>query len=387
MGRTADYTIQGFLYQFNKTLLEVLKSSDNEVVIVEGIIEDIEIVTPMLTKAIQCKYHETKDKFAVSSLYKPLLQMMQHFLSCQPGKVNYHLFAHFPNISIIEITKANLQGAISSTNKTLKSYVKGLEGNIDLDAFLKVLKVEVGPAFSALAGDVSSMLQKTGISASDVEILAYPNAIQIIADISIQHDVKKRRITKFQLLDRLKRIKSTAISHWTLSLQTKEKLLLSRRKQLKTNLAKNARSRYFVLDAKSLNDFDQQIVLFIKGYLDKYHIKVAHISTPIFFLAVEQIQFDSIAVRLVEKDISINDGRIAGTFNQARFLREPMVTKEKREFLLRLARLETHRHLLETSKADDLFFLGSSEMGHLNTEDVNIEILASDSFVEINYMM
>ena len=29
MDRTADYTIQRFQYQFNKTLLEVLKSADD----------------------------------------------------------------------------------------------------------------------------------------------------------------------------------------------------------------------------------------------------------------------------------------------------------------------------------------------------------------------
>lgn len=387
MGRSADYTIQGFLYQFNKTLLELLKSSDNDVVTVEGIIEDIEIVTPAITKAIQCKYHETQAKFVVSSLYKPLLQMMQHFLLNKAGKVEYQLFVHFPNTLNIEITAANLQNAISSSDKTLKPYVKGLKGNIDLAAFLKALRVDVGPAFRTLATEVSAMLQMSGISAADVEILAYPNAIQIIADLSIQHNVKNRQITKLQLLERLRRIKSTAISHWTLALQSKDKLLLSRRKQLKTNLAKNARSRFFVLYAESLQDFDQQIVLFIKGYLDKFHFKAAHVSTPIFFLSVDQERFDAIAVRLVHKEVAINDGRVAGTFNQALFLRDPMVIKEKREFLLRLARWETHQHLLATSKADDLFLLGQSEIGHLNTDDINVEKLASDSFVEINYMM
>lgn len=387
MGRSADYTIQGFLYQFNKTLLELLKSSDNDVVTVEGIIEDIEIVTPAITKAIQCKYHETQTKFAVSSLYKPLLQMMQHFLLNKAGKIEYQLFVHFPNTLNIEITAANLQNAISSSDKTLKSYVKGLKGNIDLAAFLKVLRVDVGPAFRTLATEVSAMLQMSGISAPDVEILAYPNAIQIIADLSIQHNAKNRQITKLQLLERLRRIKSTAISHWTLALQSKDKLLLSRRKQLKTNLAKNARSRFFVLYAESLQDFDQQIVLFIKGYLDKFHFKAAHVSTPIFFLSVDQERFDAIAVRLVHKEVAINDGRVAGTFNQALFLRDPMVIKEKREFLLRLARWETHQHLLATLKADDLFLLGQCEIGHLNTDDINVEKLASESFVEINYMM
>ena len=79
MDRTADYSIQGFLYQFNKTLLEVLKSADDAEITVEGIIEDIEIAAEAGLTAIQCKYHETKEDFTASTLFKPLLQMMLHF--------------------------------------------------------------------------------------------------------------------------------------------------------------------------------------------------------------------------------------------------------------------------------------------------------------------
>ncbi len=56
--RTADYTIQGFLYQFNKTLLSIIEASDDAEIVVEGLIEDIDIHGPLQTTAIQCKYHE-----------------------------------------------------------------------------------------------------------------------------------------------------------------------------------------------------------------------------------------------------------------------------------------------------------------------------------------
>lgn len=387
MGRSADYTIQGFLYQFNKTLLEILNSPDDSVVTAEGIIEDVEIAGPDITKAIQCKYHETQQTFAISSLYKPLLQMMEHHVSNSNGKVSYQLFAHFPNINSITITAQHLEEALSTTNKNLNTLAKKLKGIVDVNAFLQNFSIEVGPALNVLVAEVCTKLETCGFGPADVETLAYPNAIQIIADLCIQHDVKRRKITKTQLLVQLQRIKVTAITHWTLALQTRKKLLVARRKQLKTNLAKNARSRYFVLRAESLKDFDSQVVLFIKGYLDKYHKKTAHISTPIFCLDVTEDVFNSIAVRLVNKEVSLNDGRVAGAFNEALFLREPMVIKEKREFQLRLVRWQSHRKLLETPKPDDLFFLGSQSYGGINMEDVTVEELASESFDEINYMM
>ena len=41
MGRVADSTIKGFMYQFNLSLNEILKST-NEIIQIEGIIEDID---------------------------------------------------------------------------------------------------------------------------------------------------------------------------------------------------------------------------------------------------------------------------------------------------------------------------------------------------------
>ena len=56
MGRVADSTIKGFMYQFNRTLNEILSSS-NEVITVEGIVENIDKISGEHITAIQCKYH------------------------------------------------------------------------------------------------------------------------------------------------------------------------------------------------------------------------------------------------------------------------------------------------------------------------------------------
>jgi len=41
MPQAADYIIKGFLYQFNKTLLEILNSQEDSIITVEGIVEDV----------------------------------------------------------------------------------------------------------------------------------------------------------------------------------------------------------------------------------------------------------------------------------------------------------------------------------------------------------
>lgn len=98
MPRAADYTIQGFLYQFNKTALEILKAQTDDAITVEGIVEDIEVTSSTSLTAIQCKYHEASTAFSPSAIYKPLLQMLKHFSDHTTSQVRYVLFAYFPNV-------------------------------------------------------------------------------------------------------------------------------------------------------------------------------------------------------------------------------------------------------------------------------------------------
>ena len=273
MSRAADYTIQGFLYQFNKTAIEILNASPDSLITVEGIVEDIEITTPAITNAIQCKYHEASETFTPSSIYKPVLQMMNHYHGNQTANIRYTLFAHFPSVKGQPqplVGKPEMQAALDSQNKDLQSLIAPLKGKVDIDAFLKRFAMEFGEAFDDLAKQVGNALKANGIPQSEIDTLGYPNAIHIISGISVRHDPTKRNITNRQFVDRLKAIRTTAISRWTLALKTHKKLLESRRKQLKSNLDKNARLRYFVIDAKSLEDYDNGIVLFVKDYLEKY---------------------------------------------------------------------------------------------------------------------
>lgn len=91
MSRSADYTIQGFIYQFNKTILAILNAKPDEQISIEGVIEDIDVVSPMGITAIQCKYHESQDHFQLSTLYKPILQMLNHFIRNHDKNITYRI--------------------------------------------------------------------------------------------------------------------------------------------------------------------------------------------------------------------------------------------------------------------------------------------------------
>lgn len=386
MGRSADYTIQGFLYQFNMTLSELLKAADEAEITIEGIVEDIEVATFTGTKAIQCKYHEAQSKYSISILYDPLLQMMKHFKSNPTAKIKYHLFAHFPNSPTVTITDVELKGALNSSNQNLKTLISDAKG-VDIIKFLDVFSITITPKYDDLMEENTKLLIALGFSKSEVETLFYPNAIQIIGELSIKHDEKLRKITKKLFIEELRRIRSTAVSQWTLALKTRQKVLDSRRKQLKENLSLNARLRFLVVFPELLDEFDNQIVLFIKSFIDKYHYKQAHTHTPIFILDVPQSEFDDIAERLYNKDVIPNIGRHVNSFSEKKFFSEPIVTRNKKEFVLRFIRWDDYRNLHPKIKADDFFVIGDGDVTELDLRDVNLEALGAEKFDEVKYMM
>ncbi len=395
MSRVADYTIQGFLYQFNKTLLEILNSPDDSYITVEGIVEDVEITTLSGITAIQCKYHEASKTFSSSDIFEPLLQMMYHFNANPTTSIRYILFAHYPSTigtSRPTIGKIELQDALDSENKDFRKYVTTLRGNVNLDCFIENFVMEFGPSLDDLVKQACKALKENGIPEGDIDTLAYPNAIQMIAEVSTKHDQEKRRITKRKFIDDLKRIRQTAISRWTMALRTRKQLLDARRKQLKIQLDKNSRLRYFVINSENLCDYDTEIVLFINDYLEKFHFKPTHISTPLFCLCTSKEKFQDIRYRLYTKGIISNDGYIGEYFDETRFFRDPLLLKGagraiKREFSLRLVRWQDHGTVLNSRKCDDLFIIGECDCDSLDTVDVNTEIILSKSLMEIKYVL
>ena len=394
MSRTADYTIQGFLYQFNRTLLEILSAQDEDKITVEGIIEDIEVTTPATLTAIQCKYHEASTSFTASAVYKPLLQMLKHFSENESLCISYILFAHFSGVGTPApvIDKAILNAALNSKDKALEKHVRAVPAGIDLDGFLGRFTMELGPCYDEIVKRVGEELEANGMPSGEIDTLAYPNAIHKIASLSVKHNVTERQVTKKDFLSDLMAIRKTAISRWTLALKTREKLLQARRQQLKIHLDKNSRLRYFVIDPSNIEDYDSEIVLLISDYIGKYHFKSAHINTPILCLAAKRSEIQEIQHRLYLKGIVATDGYMGRQFEESFFFRDPLVSKGtgnevKREFSLRILSFSEHDKILNNRKCDDLFIIGDPDCDDLDTVDINVERLAGATIKEIKYVM
>lgn len=432
MNREASATIKGFLYQFNVTLKELLTSSDDCSVTIEGI-EDIDVSTPTKKKTIQCKYHESNNKFSISLIAKPILQMLLHYSKNQDSNIQYILYAHFPNEieGVKKLEKSDINSIITTNNEeliakyiskikpptkqeiiklvdkpkktkedlaTIKKYYleeKDLKLNINIDNFLKNEKFKfiIGESFNSLVASTKHLFSKnTKLTTEDIEELFYPNAIQIIANKSTKNNIDERNIDKKSLIEELEKTKKVAISRWTKELKNYKKLLRNRRLSLTTGLNQNNRLRCFIFEADRIEDFDNNIVTFIVDYLNKYHHKISlHNKTPIFCIKTSNHDLIfSIQKRLHKKNISIETGYIGDVFFENAFMREPkkIIKDNWFEFKMRLCILTEHIiEILKDSEINDTFLIGKNLEPFFDWKDINIEYLDITSFNELKYLL
>ena len=429
MGRVADSTIKGFMYQFNLTLNQILKSSD-EVIKVEGIVEDIDMATEDHITAIQCKYHEEQQKFQWSTVYKPVLQMMKTFCVMDCGSdITFILYAYFPNEKegkkllteeqlrimlktnnieyicdyvayLMKIENVQIDQLIQKPKKTksdkekIKKYFadNNLEMKCDLKDFLENhFKFVVGKSYDELEKENKALLEDLGFEKDDILDIVYPNAIQKIADLSIVRNDYSRDITKEEMLQYLRMIKTAAITRWTRSLSNFEDVIKRKRKQLSAYLNINKRKRCFIIDPHQIENFDKEIILFLKNYVMQYCCKVKlHIPAIFCFVGYTREQIDELVSRLYLKGIEAETGYRGRTFFEETFIKEP----EKRindgwmQHRIKLCTDEAACIAAINSEGqDDIFLMADSLPAGILVQDVNVEVINIVKLSHMEYLL
>ncbi len=429
MGRVADSTIKGFMYQFNLTLNQILKASD-DIIKVEGIVEDIDMAFDGHITAIQCKYHEEQQKFQWSMVYKPILQMMKTFSATYSSSdIKFILYAYFPNEKegkmllaeeqlktmlktcnieyicdyvayLMKIENIQINQLIQKTRKTkldkekIKKYFteNDLEIKCDLKDFLENhFEFIVGKPYDELEKENKELLETLGFEKDDISDIVYPNAIQKIADLSIVKNENSRNITKEEMLQYLRMIKTAAITRWTRSLSNYEDVIKRKRKQLSAYLNINKRKRCFIIDPDQIENFDNEIVLFLKNYVMKYCCKVKlHIPAIFCFVGYSHEQIDELVSRLYLKGIEAETGYRGKTFFEETFIKEP----EKRindgwmQHRIKLCTDEAACIAAINSEGqDDIFLMADKLPVGILVQDVNVEVINMVKLSHMEYVL
>ncbi|MEC5292478.1 hypothetical protein VSX64_17810 [Aurantimonas sp. C2-6-R+9] len=390
MARTAEYSIKGYLYQFLRYLSEILAAEDGTTVTIEGAIEDIDIAAPGLTTAVQCKYHEQVDKFTLGKIYKPILLMLEHFSknAAPTPEVHYRLFCHFPGESgTRSLSKTEIDSVLATSAEGLKPIVARIAANVDHDLFRKRLTIEFGQTAEELQKAVVSSLKGKGFSDGDVEAIIYPNAIQQIVDLATQSTVLDRTVNPATFLAALHDVRQVTFTRWTRELATRAQIFQRLRKDLKASLGQNSRGRHFVMDPVSIDKFDDDIVRFIKKFVESYSCKYLHANPPLFTFTGDY-NVGALQTRLHDAGLRCADGLVGGTeFRAKELFRHPLRQKSPLmlEFRLRLARRDSVTE--EPPKRPDELFLVNVPEDPWAHPDINVHRFEIERLSDLEYAL
>lgn len=408
VNRAADSTIKGFLYQFEKTLYEILSSDDNASITIEGI-EDIDVLSTYETKLIQCKYHEEQDNYSLSKIYKPVILMLKDWFNKQDHDIEYVLYCFFPNEEhrLDSITFGQIKTILSSTDQKLQSYINEINGFIAssgegfLHSFCDKFKIQFAESYDSLVEKNKELLTENDFESTCIKEIFYPNAIAEIAKISIQKNIEDRTITKSIFLSKLRTLDKVLLSKYTKYLRSYRQILTTKRKQLKTTLSLNTRKRCFIFEQSTIDNFEHSIISFIKQFLDTFYYKKSkihmnNICIPIFIVFATQEEYKNIILGLRTKDIDVNTGSCFGVedWSEQDFykdavidLKNKMMSFRVRFMLIDESNFNSRLASLSRYRIDDIFIINPARDYEIDVPGTDKEVLIVNNMGQLKYLL
>jgi len=244
--RWAGPSILGYVYQFEYTVLRLLRAAENDHIVVEGV-EDVDLITAEVHHAIQVKYHGSTRYSSSRSIRKPIEQMWAEF---RPGSgLTYTIYAHFDTGDVpASLTVDELKHALSGTAAGVPWQHWSNNDDAKLDAFASALTIVSGPTRDEQYQSVIAELSDAfSVDRGIAENLYYPASLTFIAELSVKSAKNERSTSRSEF----KGILDRSFAVWS----NYHARAVDRRKWLK-ELAKELRDRR-ALDTKS------QRVLFV----------------------------------------------------------------------------------------------------------------------------
>ncbi|HDZ85229.1 MAG TPA: hypothetical protein ENH35_01605 [Candidatus Moranbacteria bacterium] len=362
--RTAIDTLRGYFYQFDSSILEILNLGKlTDEITIEGI-EDIDVASATETTAIQYKYYE-KTEYYHSVIAKPIRLMLDHFKEVKDGrkhKVNYKLYGYFRSgqskltVPIDLLTLKDKFLTYTEAKTKTHHYLKLSLNDNDLDDFLGLLEVDVnGKEFEEQFREVISFFKRQfNCSEFVAEHFYYNNALRIIKDLSKEHDITERKITKNTFLSKLD-TSSILYNEWFILRKGKKAYFSALRKEYFTDLNISPFERFFLIkineDGYTRQELKEIIFLISKKWAKvhkRYTDKIPHPFSPYIYIhGISETELIELKNDLQNDDFIFSDGY---NFLGAQFNVTSIISKPERINPIRIKMINTIQNLQESIK-------------------------------------
>lgn len=389
--RSAHWCLQGYYYQFDKTILEILRQSDPTAkVTVEGI-EDIDLTSPNGTVAIQCKYY-AKQKFHKSTIREPISLMLADFVH-RAEPIRYHLYAYFGESDGIctSFSVDELKSILTYRQKGVdKCFHK--DNNINdqqLAAFIQAFTFTVGPDFDLQRNEILALLKNHYLcSDKEADCHYYNNALRVIYDKATNPDINERELTKD---DFFYQIEDTAylFGQWYLRLRGKSKYVKFVHDKLKKANVFQTQKQVLVYLPESICRAPTQDIPLGRVIQDIAQArflpgKSLHDAKPWTFILGSENCAMEVKCYLLNQGIPFNDGYESIQFSPLLFKRQPFIYRkrtpkgkatdriEHASYSLRIVAESTYFDHIHDLDRPDIFidFSGDSQHPRLKSRDM-----------------
>lgn len=266
LGRSAGSTIQGYRYQFDLTILQILNTKSGAVV-VEGL-EDFDIHTKDVHSANQVKYLEKGHYSTPKTLREPILLMLDAFNNGFDYNFILHVYFGDGSKPPSAFTVDNLRTCLTEhkkkpTPKIIFHYEKYPDKV--LEEFVKRLSIRSGLARDEQQKQVTAVLAHAlRCPIEDVDELHYGNALKFVEDLATEKTAHDRKVTRATFLSEINK-RQSLYTRWHKEVVGQDRYvstLTSRIKSsgsLRANRTKAVQISLYDADQKTFNDTVEMI--------------------------------------------------------------------------------------------------------------------------------
>ncbi len=309
------YAIKGFEYQIDKTLSEVLFSSNSDSVICLEQIQDINNGDYV----IQVKYKEAT-KFTPSVIRKPIIQLINEFILDQSK--NYILYCYF----------FDTNGYNETVNIDLLDTILGKERDkFDTtlkNSFLDKFTLCFSETFQRQFQSVLSKLQELSFCNSKDEAVYFYSVLTDYLRKKVVNNppeqISSRQVTKNELLNFLNQGRRVTFLSSYKEYRGEQEYF----KLLKSRFKKPIKNQNTIILFGGLEESDScNLPSLIHQILKNHYNKATHDVKPLIFIIPDE-KNDVVKRYLIEENCPINDGYETILFSQKYFESAAVINKK-----------------------------------------------------------
>ena len=348
--RSAIDTIKGFLYQFDFTIVSLLKlSRGSDSLLVEGV-EDVDINTATETTAIQCKYY-AKTEYNHSLIAEPIRLMLNHFKEVKDGnktelkyklrgyyssgqsKLTLPLSLQYLKDTFLTYTRNENIGGLSTKVKHKHHDELGLNDS-DLTKFIGLLEIDINAKeFEQQYIEIIQLLRtEFNCSEFSAEHYYYNSSLKVIRELSKDLNIANRNISKDEFLRRIDNSK-ILFNEWFLEKKGEKSHFSNLRKEYFGDINILHKERFFLLDLRK-GSYSRSETKDILNLIIKKYTKIINQPNPfcpyVYLHGISGSELIEIKNDLISEGTIICDGFDfeGSSFNSSSILIKPNISHQ-----------------------------------------------------------